>query len=409
MTPSISGDCADQPREFRITELVHALRRGIDRVLRGAVRRQMHVDGLARRSVEHRHLEAGAHAGVRHPHAGAARRGANAHALAGRQLVAAGEEAGREIDHLVEIVALDHAVMLEDRAIGGVRAGERGGVRGDGAAAGLGLADLGDDQRLAGRQGLVGGAAEFRRRLDVFEQQQEDVGLAFVEHVVEEVGGFEHGLVAGGDDVAERQIAPARAVEERKAEPAALRNHRHLAAERPLRRERAGAHVHRRAEGRAERGGDIGEAFRIGPAHRHVVARARWRAIASCMRWPASPGSSANPELKNDRGLDPGAAAALQLVRHELRRNDQDREIGRLRQVGNRRVGLAALHFAGAAAHRIDRAGVRVAQHHFQDAAAQALACRTRRRPRPPFSARAVFRNIRHRAPPFTASRGRAR
>ena len=109
-------------------------------------------------------------------------------------------------------------MVLEDRTIGGMRAGKRRGVRGDRAASGLGLADLGDDQRLAGAQGLFGDAAEFRRRLDVLEQHQEDVGLALVEHEVDEVGGLENGFVAGGDDVAERQIALARAVEERKAE-----------------------------------------------------------------------------------------------------------------------------------------------------------------------------------------------
>ena len=103
------------------------------------------------------------------------------------------------------------------------------------------LADLGDDQRLAGLQRLVGGAAEFRRRLHVLEQQQEDIGLAFVEHEVEKVGDFERGLVAGGDDVAEREIAPARAVEEGKAEAAALRDHRDLAlAERARRADGAG-------------------------------------------------------------------------------------------------------------------------------------------------------------------------
>ena len=254
------------------------------------------------------------------------------------------EEADREIDHLVEVAPFDDAVMLKDRAIGGVRAGERGGVRGDGAASRFGLADLGDDQRLAQRQGLVGGAAEFRRRLDVFEQQQKHVGLAFVEHEVEEVGGFENRFIAGADNVAELEIAPTRAVEERKAQAAALRNHRYLAAERPFRRERADACVHRRAEGRAERGGDIGEAFRIGPAHRHVVARrgGAHRFLHAGARFARLLGKAGG---KNDGGLDAGAAAALDLVRHVLRRNDQDGEIGRLRQVGNRCVSLAALHF----------------------------------------------------------------
>src|SRR5450756_890560 len=125
-------------------------------------------------------------------------------------------------------------MVLEDRAIGGMRAGERGGVRGDSAASGLGLTNLGDDQRLAGFQGLVSGAPEFRRRLHIFKQQQVNIGLALVEHGVEEVRSFEHRFVASGDDMAECQIASARAVEECKPKPAALRDHRHLAAEWPL-------------------------------------------------------------------------------------------------------------------------------------------------------------------------------
>ena len=36
---------------------------------------------------------------------------------------------------------------------------------------------------------------------------------------------------------------------------------------------------------------------------------------------------------ENDRGLDAGAAAALQFVGDELRRNDENGEIGRLRKV----------------------------------------------------------------------------
>ena len=186
--------------------------------------------------------------------------------------------------------AFDHAVMLEDRAIGGVRAGERGGVRGDRAASRLGLADLGDDQRLAGAERLVGDAAEFLRRLHVFEQQQKDVGLAFVEHVVEQVGRFERGFVAGGDDVAERRDC-ARARGRRRQS----RGRRFARSPTPGRcragapAERAGAHVHRRAEGRAERGGDIGEAFGVGPAHRHVVARARSRGSPPACARPLRP------------------------------------------------------------------------------------------------------------------------
>ncbi len=190
----------------------------------------MHVDRLARRIVEHRHVEPGCGAGVRHPHAGAAGRRADADALAGRQTVAAGEEADGEVEHLVEFARLDQPIALEHGAVGGLRPGERGGVRSDRARARFRLADLADDDRFAQAQRLLGGALEFLRRLHVFQEQQKHVGAAFVEHVVDEVEHLERGLVAGGDDMTEGRDFGAGAVEERKAEPAALRDHRHLAS-----------------------------------------------------------------------------------------------------------------------------------------------------------------------------------
>ena len=80
---------------------------------------------------------------------------------------------------------------------------------------------------------------------------------------------------------------------------------------------------------------------------------------------------------ENDRRLDAGLAAVLQLLRHELRRDDHRGEIGR-RQLGDRLVGLEPLHLRLAAAHRIDRARVRMAAHDLHDAAAQAARIRRR-------------------------------
>ena len=148
----------NEPREFGIAKLVHALRGRIDRVLRGAIGGQVNVDCRARLFVEHRHIKPGGAAGVGHPDARAARRRANADAVSGRHAVATGKEADREVDHLVKVAPFDQSIALEDGAIGGLRTCERGGVRRDRAAAGLRLADLSDDQRLAGLQRL------FRRR-----------------------------------------------------------------------------------------------------------------------------------------------------------------------------------------------------------------------------------------------------
>ena len=75
---------------------------------------------------------------------------------------------------------------------------------------------------------------------------------------------------------------------------------------------------------------------------------------------------------ENDGGFDAGAAAAFEFGRDEFGRDDEDREIGRFRQIGDRSIGLEALHLRGAAADRIDLAGKGMAQNDFQNTAAQA-------------------------------------
>ena len=215
---------------------------------------------------------------------------------------------------------------------------------------------------------------EGRGRLHVLKQQQEDVGPAFVDQIIEHVADFERGFVAGRDDMAELQYCAARA-RSKKAKPrpplCEMTETWPLPSAR-VRRERPGFLVQRRAEGRAQAGGDIGEAFRVRPADGHVVA-ARDRAICACMRAPASPGSSAKPEERMTAALMPARAAAFQFGGDELGRNDEHGEIDALGQRLDRRIGLQALHLRRAAAHRIDLAAVRMAEHDFEDAPAQPL------------------------------------
>jgi hypothetical protein len=97
-----------------------------------------------------------------------------------------------------------------------------------------------------------------------------------------------------------------------------------------------------------------------------------WRlAMARTSSWSAAPvphGSSAKPELS---GLNSSLAAALELLRNEFCRDDQDREIGMGRQVGDGAVGFETLDLGLAAAHRVDRSGERLAFHDLQDASTQ--------------------------------------
>jgi len=93
----------------------------------------MHVDRAPRLVVEHGHVKPFRCTGVRHPHARAAGGCANRDAVARGQPVAASKERRGEVEHLVEVAALDQAVALEHGVIGRLRTGERCGVRGDGA------------------------------------------------------------------------------------------------------------------------------------------------------------------------------------------------------------------------------------------------------------------------------------
>ena len=105
--------------------------------------------------------------------------------LAGKPLAHA-DERRRDIDHLVEIVALDHAVFCEQRAIFGIVAPRRR-MRRNRARACFRGAEPVDDQRHAGAQRLVGGALEGRGVLDVLDQHQDRVGLAFVDDELGEI------------------------------------------------------------------------------------------------------------------------------------------------------------------------------------------------------------------------------
>ena len=161
-------------------------------------------------------------------------------AVAGRQPPAHVDERRRDIDHLVEVVALDHAVAFEQRAVFGVVAAAPPCARAIARAPASEAPSRLTISGIAGAQRLSGRALEGRDVLDVLDQHQDRGGLAFVDDELGEVARLEAGLVAGGDDVAERQLLRPAVIEERKAHAAALRDHRDLPA-RALRRAAAAA------------------------------------------------------------------------------------------------------------------------------------------------------------------------
>ena len=242
-------------------------------------------------------------------------------------------------------------------------------MRTDGARARFGRAEAVDDQRLAGAQRLFGHAPKSRDVLDVLDQHQDHVGLAFIDDVFGKIARREAGFIAGGHDVAERQILRPPVIEERKAHAAALRDHGDLPASTIRRQQRHVAGVHRGAEGWAQRGGRVGEALAVRAAHRHVVFPGDGLNLF-LQRRPRLAFLLGEAGRQDDRRLDASRPAALQLLRHDLGRNDQCGEVGR-RKIADAVVRLEPLHLRLAAAHRVDRALIGMTLHDLHDAPAQ--------------------------------------
>ena len=122
---------------------------------------------------------------VGHPYRAAARSGDDRDAVAARQPTE--REGGRDIEHMVEILAADDAVVAEDRIVDIAGLRQCAGVRCRRTPSGGRSADLGDDQRLAGIRSLLGNCAEPVRAADPLEIEEEDVGAALVEPPVDVV------------------------------------------------------------------------------------------------------------------------------------------------------------------------------------------------------------------------------
>jgi len=110
------------------------------------------------------------------------------------------------IDHVVEILAADDAVMAEDRVVDDAGMRQRAGMRGRGTPPGVRSPDLGDDHRLAGLGGLVGNGAKAVGPANALEIKQENVGAALVEPPIDVIVRLKDRLVAGADLVGKAQL-----------------------------------------------------------------------------------------------------------------------------------------------------------------------------------------------------------
>jgi len=68
-------------------------------------------------------------------------------------------------------------------------------MRGGGALAGAGAADLGDDDGLADFRGAAGGNEELVDIANALDEQQDHVGRGILHHVIEKFAGAEIALI----------------------------------------------------------------------------------------------------------------------------------------------------------------------------------------------------------------------
>ena len=211
---------ADDLDEPRVADLVDRLRGAVDRVLRRRVGGKEGEDAPLDVVLQDRELEPVRRQDIGHPHRAAARSGDYRDAVAARQPTK--REGGRDIEHMVEVLAADDAVVAEDRIVDIAGLRQCAGVRGRSTPPGCRSADLGDDQRLAGIRGLVGNGAEPFRAANSLEVKEEDVGAALVEPPIDIVMSLQNSLVAGADLMREIQLPVAAPAQEREGQRAAL-------------------------------------------------------------------------------------------------------------------------------------------------------------------------------------------
>ncbi len=366
-------DTARLPDDFDepgIADLVDRLGGGIDRVLRRGVGRQQFQDLPLDVVFEHRQFEAMRREDIGHPHRAAAGAGDHSDAVAPRQW--AKGEGGGDVEHVIEVLAANDAVMAEDRVVDRPGMRQRAGVRSGGAAPGIGAANLGCNQRLAGGGSFVGNGAEMVGSADRLEIKQKDVGAAMVERPVDIVVGFEDRLVAGADLIGKTELPVAAAVQKGKGQRPALAANRDRAALRRRRQQAPARIVKHRAEGRDDALQRVDETLGIGTADEDAVllGDAAQFAVARLCRRAAL---LAKARADHDRGADAAGAAFGEGLRHDRRRDHDHRQIGGFGQIADRGIGAQTQHLALAARHRVDPTDIAMTDQRMGQPAAQCV------------------------------------
>ncbi len=210
-------------------------------------------------------------------------------------------------------------------------------MRGRRAFAGAGSADFRDDDGLADLGGTARGGEKFIDVANTLDEQQDRVGGRILHHIFEEFAGPEVGFVAGANHVTKGDAERPGAVIDRKADAAALRDD----ADPPPGRDQP-RRVRLDVDGRTEGGGDaLGfavKSFRVRTGNPHPgLSGQRGDGILHGGAVAALFGKSRGDD---DRVLDAGGGALLERGENRARRNDDDGEIDRLPDIGDRRPGI---------------------------------------------------------------------
>ena len=314
-------------QELRIGD---ELRRDVDRVPDRAERGHDSPQRVPRGLAQLGDAEAELLAAIGHQDAGAAGLGDDPDARARRQRAA--REGGDEVEELLVVPGPDDPRLAEDAAVHAVRPGERSRVRRCRASPRPRARDLHHHDRLAeGKRARRGGhdLAAVLQSLDVAGHHPDPRVL---DHVGEEVAQVEVGLVAAVDEIAERESALARELEDRGAEGPALGDE----ADRSRRR----LALSGLAEGRHHPVEGVHEAERVG-AEEPEAALARERRRLPLER-PSLLAHLAESRAEHHRRPHLARGAVPERRRHARGRHRHDREVDGRRDRAHARIAREA-------------------------------------------------------------------
>ncbi len=236
-------------------------------------------------------------------------------------------------------------------------------MRGGGTFAGAGPADFRHDNRLANLRGAAGRGEKFIDIANAFDEQQDHIGRSILHHVFEKFAGAQIRLVAGADDIRERDADRLGTVIDRKADAAALRDD----ADPPDGRDQRpfiGFYI----DGRAECRGDALDLaikslrIRAGNPHAGLFRERRNRvlhrgAVAALLR-----------ESRGDdhRVLDANGCTLFERAEDGAGGNDDDRKVDRLPDVSDRGKAFQPVDIAVIRIDRIEFSGKSVLAQHRQ-------------------------------------------